>query len=146
MKAATDASNPNRFPRRLGLLASALLMLTLILLLTSCGSLIEGQSGMGREIVFTSEPPGALITLNGVPKGTTPSTIAFNPWELARGHIAASKDGYQTVKIEPTRGVNPTIAGNAIIGGLGGVLVDGLSGSAIRNAKSIHLTLQPTGR
>ena len=37
----------------------------------------------------------------------------------------------------------PGIVGNAILGGVGGILIDGISGSAIRNAKHVHINLNP---
>ena len=137
-------AHPSTTPRDiLSPRVSRTLAVVATLLLAGCGTLIEGQAGMGREIIFTSSPPGALISLNGVPKGTTPASITFNAWELARGNILATKVGCHPVTIEPTRGVNPTLAGNAIVGGVGGLLVDGLSGSAIRNARSIHIVFKP---
>ena len=119
------------------------LVVSALLLASGCGSLIEGQAGMGREIVITSSPPGALVTLNGVPKGTTPARLTFNAREIASSTITASKEGYHFVTIDSKRGVNSSLIGNVIIGGIGGVLVDGISGAAIRNAKAIHVELQP---
>ena len=98
---------------------------------------------MGREIVMTSSPPGALVALNRVPKGTTPARLTFNAHEIASSSITASKEGYHPVTLDLKRGVSPGMIGNVIFGGIGGVLVDGISGAAIRNAKAIHFELEP---
>ena len=118
-------------------------LVSLSCLTVSCASLIEGESGMSRPITFTSSPAGALISMNGVPQGTTPTVITFSPWSIAQAEFTASKPGYRTVSVNPKSGISATVAGNAILGGVGGILVDGISGSAIRNAKHVHIDLEP---
>lgn len=116
-------------------------LLVVLTALSSCASLIEGETGMSRQITFTSSPPGVLITVNGVPQGTTPTVITFSPWVIARGTFTASKPGYKTVTVDPQAAMSAKVVGNVLIGGVGGVLVDGFSGSAIRNAKNVHIIL-----
>jgi hypothetical protein len=124
-------------------LARATLVLIAAAFTASCASLIEGEVGMSRPVVFTSSPPGALITVNGVPQGTTPTVITFSPWTIARAKFTASKPGYQTMSVDPGAKFGPGIVGNAILGGVGGILIDGISGSAVRNAKHVHINLNP---
>ena len=130
--------------RPTGVERAALVLLTC--LASSCASLIEGESGMSRPITFTSSPAGALICMNGVPQGTTPTVITFSPWSIAKAEFTASKSGYRTVSVNPKSGIRAAVAGNAILGGVGGILVDGISGSAIRNAKHVHIDLEPQSR
>ena len=112
-------------------------------LLLGCASLIEGQAGMGREICFTSNPSGALIAVNGVPRGETPCNLAFNAYEIRNASLTASKDGFETLTLNLKNGVNRAIVGNIIFGGVGGLLVDGLSGSSIKNLRIVRVTLEP---
>jgi hypothetical protein len=130
---------------RLKGLERAILVL-LSCLAVSCASLIEGESGMSRPVTFTSSPAGALICMNDVPQGTTPTVITFSPWSIAKAKFTASKSGYRTVSVNPKSGLSATVAGNAVLGGVGGILVDGISGSAIRNAKHVHIDLEPLAK
>ena len=45
---------------------------SLLLLLTSCASILTGSS---RSVLFESNPSGAIIFVNGMEQGTTPATI-----------------------------------------------------------------------
>jgi hypothetical protein len=84
--------------------------------------------------------------MNDVPQGTTPTVITFSPWSIAKAKFTASKSGYRTVSVNPKSGLSATVAGNAVLGGVGGILVDGISGSAIRNAKHVHIDLEPLAK
>jgi len=132
----------NRRPAS-ALLVRAALVLPVAAFMASCASLIQGEAGMTRPVVFTSSPPGALIIVNDVPQGTTPTVITFSPWTIARAKFTASKPGYQTMSVDPGAKFGPGIVGNIILGGVGGILIDGISGSAIRNAKHVHIDLNP---
>lgn len=45
---------------------------SLLILLTSCASILTGSS---RSVLFESDPTGALVYVNGMEQGTTPTTI-----------------------------------------------------------------------
>ena len=49
-----------------------LITASLLILLTSCASILTGSS---RSVLFESDPSGALVFVNGMEQGTTPTTI-----------------------------------------------------------------------
>lgn len=67
-----------------------LLALTLAICLAGCTS---------RTIVVTSEPPGALVTLNGVEVGSTPLEVGFRYY--GQYDLRLRKDGYQPLAAAP---------------------------------------------
>ncbi|UYV11860.1 MAG: PEGA domain-containing protein [Phycisphaera sp.] len=67
-----------------------LLFLTLAIFLAGCTS---------RTIVVTSEPPGALVTLNGVEVGATPLEVGFRYY--GQYDLRLRKDGYQPLAAAP---------------------------------------------
>lgn len=52
-----------------------------------------------RTIVVTSEPPGALVTLNGVEVGATPLEVGFRYY--GQYDLRLRKDGYQPLAAAP---------------------------------------------
>lgn len=54
---------------------------------------------MTRTIVVTSEPPGALVTLNGVEVGATPLEVGFRYY--GQYDLRLRKDGYQPLTAAP---------------------------------------------
>lgn len=52
-----------------------------------------------RTIVVTSEPPGALVTLNGVEVGATPIEVGFRYY--GQYDLRLRKDGYQPLTAAP---------------------------------------------
>ena len=49
-----------------------LITASLLILLSSCASILTGSS---RSVLFESDPSGALVYVNGMEQGTTPTTI-----------------------------------------------------------------------
>jgi hypothetical protein len=70
-------------------LATALLLLVLPLLVTGC---------VRRSLTVTSDPPGALVYLNGTEVGRTPMTRDFT-W-YGTYDVVLRKEGYETLKTE----------------------------------------------
>lgn len=118
-----------------------LIVLGLSALFIGCGSLIEGNSGMTRPVIITTTPPNATIKLNGIPKGRTPISVVFNPYEIRTGEISVSLEGYVTEFLDLRKGLDVKTAGNIFIGGAIGFGVDYLSGATIEEIKSIHIDL-----
>ncbi len=52
-----------------------------------------------RAIVVTSDPPGALVTLNGVEVGATPLEVGFRYY--GQYDLRLRKDGYQPLAAAP---------------------------------------------
>lgn len=66
------------------------MMLVALALLSGCTS---------RTIVVTSEPQGALVTLNGVEVGSTPLEVGFRYY--GQYDLQLRKDGYQPLTAAP---------------------------------------------
>lgn len=77
---------------RAGLLVPGLLTLGLLALAVVAGC-------TSRSIVVTSEPPGALVTLNGVEVGATPLEVGFRYY--GQYDLRMRKDGYQPLVATP---------------------------------------------
>jgi hypothetical protein len=65
----------------------------LALLGLTCGLCMSGC--LERTITVTSEPPGALVTLNSVEVGRTPVTTAFTYYGVY--DVRLSREGYEPV-------------------------------------------------
>jgi hypothetical protein len=113
------------------------------LLITSCATITGGSVGMNREITILSDPSGADIYIDGVPRGTTPTKLQMSSVDLTKREIVLSKKGYKTTPSIAKEGLSGMFLGNVIFGGIGGAVVDGLSGNAIKTKKSILVKLQP---
>ena len=98
---------------------------------------------MNREITILSDPSGADIYIDGVPRGTTPTKLQMSSVDLTKREIVLSKKGYKTTPSIAKEGLSGMFLGNVIFGGIGGAVVDGLSGNAIKTKKSILVKLQP---
>ena len=57
--------------------------------------LVCGCGGVRRELTITTEPPGALVTLNDEEIGPSPVTVSFN-W-YGDYSVRISKPGYETL-------------------------------------------------
>ena len=113
------------------------------LLITSCATITGGSVGMNREITILSDPSGADIYIDGVPRGTTPTKLQMSSVDLTKREIVLSKKGYKTTPSIAKEGLSGMFLGNVIFGGIGGAVVDGLSGNDIKTKKSILVKLQP---
>lgn len=113
------------------------------LLITSCATITSGSVGMNREITILSDPSDAEIHIDGVPRGTTPTKLQMSSSDLTKGEIVVSKKGYKPTSTTAKEGLNGMFLGNVIFGGIGGAVVDGLSGNATKTKRSIFVKLQP---
>lgn len=71
----------------------------------------------------------------------TPCKIQVQNWNL-KDPIIFKSAGYEPVQIKATDGVSGGTYGNLIFGGLLGVGIDVLNGSAKRNKESIHIEFE----
>ena len=93
--------------------------------LTSCASIINGSS---QPVSFGSTPPGATVTVDGQPKGTTPSTIPLE--RTKRGHIVRIEaPGYYPYETHLSANFSVWYVGNLLIGGLIGFALDPCTGA-----------------
>src|SRR5688500_2863957 len=71
--------------------------LPLLLALTALHTV--GCAGVRRELTVESDPPGALVYLNGDEVGRTPMTREFTYYGTM--DLQLRKDGYQTLSARP---------------------------------------------
>ena len=114
--------------------------------LGSCASLTRGTTS---QVHFTSEPMGAELRTSMGHQCLTPCTLQF---QRKDEFVASfSKSGYHPVSLMVTTRVANEgvagVAGNAIIGGVGGVVVDVATGAALEHCPNpVSVTLRPLGR
>jgi hypothetical protein len=96
-----------------------------------------------QGIKITSTPPGSEVRVDGVPSGATPVTVNL---DRSRPHeIALDSPGYEPVHASVRPGVNPWLFGNILVGGVIGIVVDGVTESWYRLYPGhLDLHLQPT--
>jgi hypothetical protein len=110
-----------------------------LLSLTGCSTVVNGRR---QALTVNSNPPGAAFNVDGV-TGVTPGTVNV---ERARPNhtVAISKPGYQPTQITVGRKLSPWLAGNVLVGGLIGLVVDlGTGGAYALQSDQVQATLQP---
>jgi hypothetical protein len=103
----------------ISLLAAAAVMAS------GCATIVNGST---ERVEITSDPPGATAKVDGIPIGTTPTSI-----DLKRGEphsVTIEKDGYVSDEESIGQGTSGWIAGNILVGGLVGLIVDYSTGAA----------------
>lgn len=97
-------AHPHSFPThdvtmritvRKGKLIFAPLLIAVLLSTSGCATLFSGSSD---EVTFESEPPGAMVRINGIDKGETPVTVSVDRdavWFSDRNQVTMLKDGYE---------------------------------------------------
>ncbi len=105
-------------------LLAAPLLLGAYALLAGCATIVH--LGGSEEINVSSEPTGAKVVIDGTELGVTPLATKV---ERKKDHaIVLTKDGFQETQTKVESHISWWVAGNALVGGLVGILVDVLSG------------------
>ncbi len=103
---------------------------------SGCATIIDGNK---QTIAITSEPPGAVAQV-GSHRITTPGQVT-----LKRGKsysVTLSKEGYETGTSKIRCSIAPWFWGNILLGGLPGMIVDGISGAYGELApEAVHVKL-----
>lgn len=101
----------------------ATLLLLLSTLLAGCATLITGTS---TDLSVSTEPPDAKIEVDGRDFGETPKTITL---DSDRSHTMELKlDGYETETVQIQQTTSGWMAGNILVGGIIGIIIDAASG------------------
>ena len=97
-----------------------------------------------QPVAFSSDPQGAIVTVDGAPMGRTPCTlpIARRGWDK---QILFTLDGYKPLNFKLKNTLDGAVAGNIIAGGVIGGIVDGISGRGGAYQESVQVVLAPTG-
>jgi hypothetical protein len=114
--------------------------LLLEFLATGCCTVTGGMGAQGVKVHST--PPGAQVSVDGQPRGATPVTLYL---QRNQPHdIQVEAPGYEPVHASVRPNVNPWLFGNILVGGLFGVVVDGVTQSWYRlYPGSLELRLRP---
>lgn len=106
---------------------------------TSCATIFWGNTS---QVSFSSEPEGALVTINGVPRGTTPLVV-----ELEKGSaysVTLSKEGYESGYATLNTRIGAGWVVLDILTGLVPLIVDAVTGAwGYMSPDSVFITLTP---
>jgi hypothetical protein len=116
-----------------------LLLTSFLCILSGCATIVKDDS---QPVAFSSEPQDAIIRLNNMPIGKTPSTIMVKR-KMGETMIEISKDGYKTEAFPLDKSVASMTFGNIIFGGLIGIGVDAATGKNTNYVDSVHVNLIP---
>ena len=115
----------------------------LLLSLTSCGTMFS-QNGV--DLMVTSKPSGASISLDGSDMGKTPRQIHVK--QNARGHVTVQMPGYIPMTRKMSTSFNGTTLLNIFIPfGFIGIAIDAATGNISNwDGSSMHFILpkEPT--
>lgn len=104
-----------------------LLVLLLCVSMASCATIIHGRK---QDIQVSSTPPGAIVRV-GDTATTTPGEITLDR-SKPRHTLVFEKEGYKSVTVELSRGLDGWLFGNILLGGIVGIVIDFVSGSAYK--------------
>lgn len=105
-----------------------------------CATIVSGGS---KDISFSSNPPGARVSVGGY-SGVTPVTMSVK--RGTSGAVRFEKDGYQSSDMTMSIGFNPIFFGNILIGGIIGMVIDIASGAIYEpSPTAFHATLTSKG-
>ena len=76
----------------------------------SCATITKDDS---QPVAFSSEPQGAEVAINQIPRGTTPTTIMVKR-KFGKSMISISKEGYETETFKLEKSVSGMTFGNII--------------------------------
>jgi len=106
---------------------------------TGCATIVKDDS---QPVAFSSDPQGATISINGIPRGTTPTTIMVKR-SRKKQMIQYDLVGYKSEIFPLDKSVAGMTFGNIIFGGLIGVGVDIATGKATNYEDSVQVKLTP---
>ncbi|MFO0774344.1 MAG: PEGA domain-containing protein [Nitrospiraceae bacterium] len=112
------------------------------MVLSGCATIIH--MGGSEDLDIKSNPPGATVVVDGAGRGVTPMTVDV---ERKKDHtVVLTKDGYQEQTVKVDHGVSWWLLGNAVFGGIIGLVVDLVSGGGYSlDPSDINVSLTSTG-
>ncbi len=115
-------------------------LLVFCFIFSACASIVHGTK---QEIPFSSDPPGAVVMVNGEQRGVTPTTITL---KRGRDHQVIFKlDGYDDllINLEKEMDTGWYIFGNLFSWGVIGWVVDIANGAAYKLSEDeLHAAMQ----
>lgn len=121
-------------------LLCAPLILAAYTLLSGCATIVH--LGGNEELSVSSEPAGAKVVIDGTERGVTPLATKV---ERKKDHaVVLTKEGFEENQSRVESHLSWWVAGNVILGGLVGILVDVLSGGGYTiEPDAVAVTLKP---
>lgn len=104
-----------------------MLLTGLILGLSSCATIILGSK---QSVGISSTPSSAKIFINDEEVGITPQTVQIKKNQAQSFKVRIELEGYEPYETVLTRKTSGWIAGNILLGGLIGLVVDFATGGA----------------
>lgn len=115
-----------------------------MVLLTGCASVVNGPR---QKVQFSSEPTNAKVVVHSLRTNkedlifTTPAVKELD--REGEYTVTFVKEGYKKHEKEIKRGINLLLFGNAVIGGIIGIVVDMSTGAAYRlTPNQVHAELE----
>lgn len=119
-----------------------LLALLAALALTGCASALTGTH---KSVRVTSNPPGALVRLDGPTRGITPAVL--HPCTRSDHRVSVELAGYEPYEVALVRRHQAMVAGNVANGLFLGTAFDAATGAVWTfRPKNIHAELAPLRR
>lgn len=124
-------------------------LLVIMSLALSCAGCASATRGWSEQITITSNPSGAEAEVKGNETGavcTTPCVVQVKRYEDIS--VTIKKEGYEPQVVPLSKEIPGTgaagFAGNLLLGGVVGMVVDGVSGAAYDHKPNpVIVTLQP---
>ena len=117
-------------------LLARVVAVAIVLGLCGCASIVSGRTA---DVRLNSQPPNAHVVVRDhegveVAQATTPAVVALKRKRKfflpARYTATFDAPGYETQQVELRSTVNPWVAGNVVLGGVVGLVVDNATGAA----------------
>lgn len=128
-------SNPNPMINK----SPIAILVCSIALLSGCATIVKDDS---QPVAFSSDPQGATVSINSVPRGVTPTTIMVRRSRKSQ-IVQYDMAGYKSQQFTLGKSVAGMTFGNIIFGGIIGVGVDIASGKATNYEDSVHVKMIP---
>jgi len=119
-------------------LACLALALTLIVLASSCATIVTGSRD---NVSVESDPPGAQFETSSGQKGTTPAVVTVADTETLA--VTVTKPGYAPGSASLAPRMSGWIFGNIVLGGVIGLAIDLISGQWRTHDDRIVVKLTP---
>ena len=107
--------------------------------LQACATLLNDAT---QPVAFSSDPQGAIVSVNGAAMGRTPCTLPIlrKGWDK---QILFTLEGHKPLNLTLKNTLDGAVAGNFILGGIVGGVVDGISGRGGAYQDSVQVVLVP---
>ena len=112
-------------------------VIALVSCLTGCASIVDGTLESKSLIMFSSTPSHADVLVNGVKICSTPCQYRTPRYLL--NAVSFRHPDFATVDLDVTKEFNAAVAGNVLVGGPVGLVLDGISGRVAVAKDKVHV-------